>query len=95
MTPTVRKLWQGLACLLVLVSLTATDKTRAWLDRDHIALLDGEGHHPGERSGHVAGLRLVGLLRGGRIGRDAAGAGDVAQSRAAADLGGEGDVREA
>lgn len=28
----------ALACLLLLVSLSATAKTRAWLDRDHIAL---------------------------------------------------------
>ena len=38
MTPTVRMLWQALACLLLVVSLTATAKTRAWLDRDQIAL---------------------------------------------------------
>ena len=40
MKPTARGLLQSLACLLLLVSLSATAKTRAWLDRDHIALGD-------------------------------------------------------
>nr|WP_222563882.1 BatD family protein [Lysobacter antarcticus] len=38
MKPMVQGLLQMLACLLLLVSLDATAKTRAWLDRDNIAL---------------------------------------------------------
>lgn len=40
MKPTARSVLQAMACLLLLASLTATAKTRAWLDRDHIALGD-------------------------------------------------------
>lgn len=40
MKSTARRLLQVIACLLLLTSLSATAKTRAWLDRDHIALGD-------------------------------------------------------
>lgn len=38
MKPMVRGMLQTLACLLLLVSLDASARTRAWLDRDHIAM---------------------------------------------------------
>ncbi|QOY63284.1 BatD family protein [Lysobacter sp. H21R4] len=38
MKPMVRGILQTLACLLLLVSLDASARTRAWLDRDHIAM---------------------------------------------------------
>ncbi|QOW25134.1 BatD family protein [Lysobacter sp. H23M47] len=38
MKPMARGILQTLACLLLLVSLDASARTRAWLDRDHIAM---------------------------------------------------------